>query len=267
MIDYEKIERIAAALESRLGITAGENEKGVDMNEIMPPAAEASEKEKFNKECADFEEHLDEIEQHPAEQKCTGQPDCTCPECVKEETTSMECTGEPDCACPECTQLREQTASRMASLKRLIKLARSVKANDSLTAAQKQQALKKIEAAGKSITALNLNQATLNRKLTTTSVQSVKTGLTKLNDAMEMAKNEHITVKDLIKMIKDYNKDHKSDEIDLGQIQQSLFTKPINNLNASTVVALGVFIGTLLKQYKAAEARAEKEDKQNKDEE
>lgn len=242
MIDYEKIEKIAAALESRLGITAGDNGNGVDMDEILPPAAEASEEEEFNKECADFEEQLDMMEQPACE--CTGQPGCTCPECAK-----------------------EQTASRMASLKRLIRLARSVKADRNLTAFQKRQALKKIEAAGKSITALNLNQATLNRKLTTTSVQSVKTGLTKLNDAMDMAKNEHITVKDLIKMIKDYNKEHKSDEIDLGQTQQSLFTKPINNLNASAVVALGVFIGTLLKQYKAAEARAEKEDKQNKDEE
>ena len=262
MIDYEKIEKIAAALESRLGIAPEEKGNGVDMDKIMPPAAEASEAEDFNKECAALEQQLDKIEQQqPAEQECTGEPDCTCPECVKEQ----ECTGQPDCTCPEC--VKEQTASRMASLKRLIRLARSVKANDSLTAAQKQQALKKIEAAGKSITALNLNQATLNRKLTSTSVQSVKTGLTKLNDAMDMAKNENITVKDLIKMIKDYNKEHKSDEIDLGQTQQSLFTKSINNLNASAVVALGVFIGTLLKQYKAAEARAEKEDKQNKDEE
>lgn len=135
MINYRKIERIAAELEKSLGI-----EEQPVQNQI---------EERVEKEQETTEAPVPSLEARKAGK---------CSEC-----------GQEKCICE-----KQNKQARIAHLTRLVKLAKAVKKSTKMTAKEKEEALKSIEKASKKGANVGVKKSELNRAVTTEIIKNVK---------------------------------------------------------------------------------------------
>lgn len=178
MINYRKIERIAAELEQRLG-------------------------------CGDAA-------------------------CLDERTSQEQ---EEVNAPKPCVEACGMTASeREAGLRRLIKMAKSVKVNKKLTGRQKQAALDKIRRVATSFT---INKSVLDRPVQTDALRSMNTQ-NKVNGLLnEIGKTK--TVNEVVEEV-------KASGMNVN-IMRSLLSKPLGNIPCQEVIKLGPALARILREY------------------
>ncbi len=153
-IDYRKVERIAAAFEAELGLAADD-----DLAEkIDERTRKEQQKADVPKPCLPASDKDDEVKMVAADDEAKEVAEEA--DKVAEEIERQEALEEINAAEDEIDQSaapapeeasKAETASRKASLVRLLKMARTVKANKKLTASQRANALEKIRKVAKRV--------------------------------------------------------------------------------------------------------------------
>lgn len=223
MKEYNEIERIAAELEAKLNVLAGEH--STDEEYIQDGIDDQVEKEKEN---------------------AKNLPEPSLPACAKskddeggvvEEKTVLKCGGNEE---------------KMANLRRL---AHEVRISSKMTDSEKSIAFAKIHKVAKGIS-IRKNDLT---KMLSTDVTKIMKSISGINSLVQDERREKHTLRQAVSEMKKWGRENG---VDIA-FPENLLGRSLGSFSTSDILELGPRIATMLQEYKAIREKTESENKQS----
>ena len=138
----------------------------------------------------------------------------------------------------------KKDAKRLASLRRLVKMARDIKANARLTSEQKKMALAKLREAAN---ALSVSRSDLNKNLNGDVVKVMKT-VSGINELVQSQRANHKSFRETLDEMKEWGAENGMKI----SFPENLLGKPLGTIDTAQLLELGPRIASMLREYASA---------------